>query len=348
MVQIKVIKEDTALPIGTLITISKEEIDKLKELNKLFKSMYDTLSDDEKDKIRSRIYEIKKIFNHYMKLDEKLSKKGKKISNTQCLQINKTRVRINRLHEYLKNKSQANNNNNNNNNVQVDPDTYLSGLNQLFNYNDHYKPIKTRSAFNDNYALYVSNSDKNSSINEYFVKTIISLQNLINNKKEQGEWKIQLTMKIIFASFNDNDKKQIMYTKSDNVNIMRGYTTNDIINEIFDTFKERYQSGLETRMVGSNFTFGHIDYLEYHFNKTNINRGSTYIPLPKHIANKICVINPKNTKDNACFAYAIMAALNHAKIANNPQKISHITRFINNYNWTNIDFPAGPSEYKAF
>ena len=59
MVQIKVIKEVTALPIGTLITISKEEIDKLKELNNLFKSVYDTLSDDEKDKIRSRIYEYR-------------------------------------------------------------------------------------------------------------------------------------------------------------------------------------------------------------------------------------------------------------------------------------------------
>ena len=47
-------------------------------------------------------------------------------------------------------------------------------------------------------------------------------------------------MKIIFVSFNDNDKKQIMYTKSDNINIMRGYATNDIINEIVDTFKERY------------------------------------------------------------------------------------------------------------
>ena len=43
-----------------------------------------------------------------------------------------------------------------------------------------------------------------------------------------------------------------------------------------------------------------------------------------------------------------MATLNHAKIANNPQRISKIMRFINNYNWTNIDFPAGPSEYKAF
>ena len=160
MVQIKEIKENTALPIGALFTICKEEIDKLKEPNKLFKSVYDTLCDNEKDKIRSRIYEIKQIFNRYMKIDKKLSKKGKKISKAQRLQINKTRVCINRLHEYLKNKAQASNNNN----VQVDPDTYLSGLNGLFNYNDYYKPIKTSSAFNDNYALYVSNGDENTLI----------------------------------------------------------------------------------------------------------------------------------------------------------------------------------------
>ena len=129
---------------------------------------------------------------------------------------------------------------------------------------------------------------------------------------------------------------------------MRGYAPNDIINELFHTFKTRYRVGLETRMVGSNFIFDHIDCLEYHFNKINLNRVSTYIPLPKHLANKKCIINPKNTEDNACFAYAIMATLNHAKIANNPRRISNIMRFINNYSWTNIDFPAGPSEYKAF
>ena len=78
MVQIEEIKEDTALPIDTLITISKEENDELKELNMLFKNIYDTLSNNEKDKIESRIYEIEKIFNHYMKLNKKLSKKVRK------------------------------------------------------------------------------------------------------------------------------------------------------------------------------------------------------------------------------------------------------------------------------
>ena len=92
--------------------------------------------------------------------------------------------------------------------MQVDPDTYLSELNELFNYNDYSKPIKTRIAFNDNYELCVSNGDENSSINEYFDKITIDLQSLINNKKEQGEWKLQITTKIIFISFNDNDKQQ--------------------------------------------------------------------------------------------------------------------------------------------
>ena len=153
-------------------------------------------------------------------------------------------------------------------------------------------------------------------------------------------------MKVTFISFIDNDKKQIMHTKSDNVSIMQGYVTNDIIDELFITFKERYQGGSETKMEGSNYNFDHIDYLDYHFNKTKLNRGSTYVPLPRVIANKKCIINPKNTKDNGCFAYAIMTALNHRKFANNPKRISNIMKFINKYAWTNIDFPAGPSEYK--
>ena len=78
MVQIEEIKEDNALPIDTLINISKEEINKLKEIRILFENIYDTLSNNEKDKIESRIYEIEQIFNHYMKLNKKLSKKVRK------------------------------------------------------------------------------------------------------------------------------------------------------------------------------------------------------------------------------------------------------------------------------
>ena len=100
MLQIEKIKEDNALPIDTLINFSKEDINKLKEIEIFFRKIYDTRSNDEKDKIRSRIDGIKEIFNHYLKLNKKLSKKGKKISKAKRLQINKTRVGVNRLHTY--------------------------------------------------------------------------------------------------------------------------------------------------------------------------------------------------------------------------------------------------------
>ena len=39
-----------------------------------------------------------------------------------------------------------------------------------------------------------------------------------------------------------------------------------------------------------------------------------------------------------CFQYARTVALNHDKINNDPQRISKIKPFIDQYNWNDIDF----------
>ena len=39
-----------------------------------------------------------------------------------------------------------------------------------------------------------------------------------------------------------------MYSQSDNVTIMIGIETDDIFNEIMNTFTRRYQEGLKTKM----------------------------------------------------------------------------------------------------
>ena len=101
-----------------------------------------------------------------------------------------------------------------------------------------------------------------------------------------------------------NEETDIMHSKSDNVEIMRGRSTNDILNRLIETFKQRYQEGLETRMRGSNYVFNQVKPLEYRFHKISINRGSSYIPTLDWIANKKCTINPKNIKDNRCYLYA--------------------------------------------
>ena len=80
--------------------------------------------------------------------------------------------------------------------------------------------------------------------------------------------------------------------------------------------------------------------MTYHIHKTDLNRAKSYIKSPEWILNKRATKNPKN-KDNKCFQYSIAAALNHQKIGNNPERISNIQPFIDNYNWKGIDFPAG-------
>ena len=62
------------------------------------------------------------------------------------------------------------------------------------------------------------------------------LSHTINDRKTQGEWKIQLTMAINFISSKDSEKIRTMYTKSGNIEIIIGNTTDEIIEELFESF----------------------------------------------------------------------------------------------------------------
>ena len=171
---------------------------------------------------------------------------------------------------------------------------------------------------------------------------------MIDDYKSKGEWKIQLTMRMIFVSFTDANKAREMHTKSANITIMIGIKTEDIINELFHTFRKRYQEGLETKMKGSSFRFERIDLLEYHLHKISLNRGSSYIKSSTWIKNKGVTKNNKNTKNDMCFQYAITAGLNHRNIDHHPEKISKLRPFINNYNWNDIEYPSHSKDWRKF
>ena len=130
---------------------------------------------------------------------------------------------------------------------------------------NYYKPIKTNnSAFNDNYIEYESKGDKGKklSLKEYLYMIIPYLSDMINDHQALmkfnvhsgneiiyygthfGEWKIQLTMKINFISSKDSEETRTMHTKSDNIETMMGSETDDVINELIDSFLQRYQEGL--------------------------------------------------------------------------------------------------------
>ena len=160
----------------------------------------------------------------------------------------------------------------------------IRDVGNLFNQSadkDYYKPIKTKSAFNDNYIEYESNGDKDKNlsakkylnmirpylsdiINDYkaFKNLKVHLGNEVSDYETQfGKWKIQLTISINFISSKDSDETHNMHTKSNNIEIMVGSETDEIIEELFKSLLKRYQEGLVGLMKGNDLIFDSVNLL---------------------------------------------------------------------------------------
>ena len=120
-------------------------------------------------------------------------------------------------------------------------------------------------------------------------------------------------MHVNFTSSRDTGETRIYYVWSDNVSIMQGSDTNDIIREIFRSFLHNYQE--ELKMIkGSDFVFESVDLLDYKLHRVRLKRGGSYIKSPKWLENKKAVINPKNENDDECLRWSIICALNYNEI----------------------------------
>ena len=139
----------------------------------------------------------------------------------------------------------------------------------------------------------------------------------------------------------------MIHLKSDNIEIMMGSETDGIIEEGFESLLQRYQERLEESKKGSDFVFDTVNTLYYNLNKVSLSRGGSYIDSPEWPKNKMLTMNPKNN-DDKCFKYVLNVALNYEKIKKNPQRISKVKPFINQYNWKEIRFPSHKKDWKKF
>ena len=145
----------------------------------------------------------------------------------------------------------------------------IQNLFNEINEEDCYRLIKFKHALNDEYVEYESRGDEDNilSIWEYFNMIRPYLIDTIYNHKAQGDCKIQLIMRVIFVSSIDRAEFRVLHTKSDNVEIMISKETNDIIDQLLNSFIKRCQEGLETKMKGSEFIYDKVDLLYYKLHK---------------------------------------------------------------------------------
>ena len=135
------------------------------------------------------------------------------------------------------------------------------------------------------------------------------MRDIKNDLQESDTLEIPLTIVINFISTKDPEKD----SKSDNILFTSYKDTNEVVGELFDSLRLRYQGILETSMEGSEFTFDLVQMLYCKCHKVNFRRCGSYIDSPGCIKKKKATINPKN-KDAKCSQYGITAALNYEEI----------------------------------
>ena len=100
-------------------------------------------------------------------------------------------------------------------------------------------------------------------------------------------------------------------------------------------------------MEGSGFIFVSVQLMYYKCHKLNFRSSGSYIDSPDWIKKKKATTNLKN-KDDKCFQYAVMVALNYEEIKWNPETTSNIESFINRYKWKGMNYSSKIDDWETF
>ena len=120
------------------------------------------------------------------------------------------------------------------------------------------------------------------------------------------------------------------------------------LSEIFDVLTNRL---IELSQLfqnrGSDWQFSKVETLDINIDPFEPLYGSSYIPLPKKIADKNAIINVKNSDDNGCFKWAVTSAIYTAK--NHPERLNKKMRINSEkFNWKGIEFPFSLKQIDKF
>ena len=188
------------------------------------------------------------------------------------------------------------------------------------------------------FKAYEISADKYKDPNKLFrdKKSVIT-QQIVKKLKELGGLKFQLGLTIIFYKDDDAEKKIVTGVLHGQMAIL----TTDKIDEFYNNSSAQIQTGIEKfTNAASGLEIDHCIKIYLNIAKYEPLKGSSYIPLPKALANKKAMINVKND-DNKCLEWALKSALYPAKT--NVCNKYRYTKY-GDLNMNSIDFPTPISQ----
>jgi len=119
------------------------------------------------------------------------------------------------------------------------------------------------------------------------------------------------------------------------------------VGELYESASDKIKESMACfQMRGSNWRFKAIDKLDLNTIVYKPLRGSSYIPLPKVLANKKVIINMKND-DQECFKWCVTGAL-HPVQGHSERNTKRLQTQAEELCWRDVTFPMALKDSDTF
>ena len=102
---------------------------------------------------------------------------------------------------------------------------------------------------------------KTVSYHKYHNKIKPYLRDIIIDLPSSYKWKIQLTIAINFIFSKDTGEEHFMHPSSENIKSTPYNDANEVVTELFESLRSKYQDNLETLIRGSDFIFDSVQLM---------------------------------------------------------------------------------------
>ena len=217
-----------------------------------------------------------------------------------------------------------------------------------------FKPIELEQAFGGAYRSYRINGKPKLDVDTFFNRIRKELIELIKRElKTRTSARIQTTAWIRFirdgpprgpgeAHDEEGQERVELAFNSLMTSVYQGSEMDQIVDGMIANMKFQIEN---PALLNSRFVFDKFLYLDANFHQLNLMRGSSYLPLPDWLARKKAIVNPHND-DEECFKWSVIAAENVGM--KDPQRVSNLRKFMDNYDWSGLEFPVSIKDIGKF
>ena len=207
-----------------------------------------------------------------------------------------------------------------------------------------FKSLKLEQAFNGAYRSYRIGGSPKIDVDMFFSRIRKELSGLIKRElKTRTSAKIQTTTWIrLVRDDKEGQERAELAFNSLMTSVYRGSEQDQVVDGMIDNMNFQIEN---PALLNSRSVFDEVLYLDVHFHRLNLTRGSSYLPLSDWLVRKRAIINPHND-DEECFKWSVITA---EKVGmKNPQRVSNLRRFADNYDWSGLKFPVSTKDIGKF